>query len=310
MSAHPPIRITRAARRPRATAPATTLTGALAALLVAAPAAPAAAQADLPARGAALAARVAAMRDGTVRLAYPLRPGVCGMGESVRVGTTERYVGNGWIGDFGSRDTRDVEWDRHCETGPGRLVLGVEGGTVRTVRFYVGGRWRAADARTTDLGDVAADQAAGLLLRIAQGSASAPASGALRADDRAARAAIFPATLAAEVTPWPALLGIARDAAQPREARRQALHWLGIGAGEQATAGIAELSDDPDREVRLQAVVALSRRPADEGVPALIKVARTHRDPAMRRQALMWLGRSEDPRALALFEELLLARRD
>ena len=31
-------------------------------------------------------------------------------------------------------------------------------------------------------------------------------------------------------------------------------------------------------------------------------------DPEIRRKALFWLGQSEDPRALALFEELLTRR--
>ena len=50
---------------------------------------------------------------------------------------------------------------------------------------------------------------------------------------------------------------------------------------------------------------ALSQRPAEEGVPALIRIARTHRHPELRKQALFWLGQSEDPRALSLFEEIL-----
>ncbi len=50
---------------------------------------------------------------------------------------------------------------------------------------------------------------------------------------------------------------------------------------------------------------ALSQRPRDEGVPVLIRIARSHRDPKIRRRAIFWLGQSEDPRALALFEELL-----
>ncbi len=33
--------------------------------------------------------------------------------------------------------------------------------------------------------------------------------------------------------------------------------------------------------------------------------ARSHPDPEVRRKALFWLGQSGDPRALALFEELL-----
>jgi HEAT repeat protein len=52
-------------------------------------------------------------------------------------------------------------------------------------------------------------------------------------------------------------------------------------------------------------VFALSRRPREEAVPNLVRIARTHRDPEMRRQALFWLGRIDDARALALFEELL-----
>ena len=50
-------------------------------------------------------------------------------------------------------------------------------------------------------------------------------------------------------------------------------------------------------------VVALSQRPRDQAVPALISVARTNRDPEIRKKALFWLGQSNDPRALNLFEE-------
>jgi HEAT repeat protein len=52
-------------------------------------------------------------------------------------------------------------------------------------------------------------------------------------------------------------------------------------------------------------VFALSQRSSNEAVPALIKVARTSRDPELRKTALFWLGQSEDPRALHLFEEIL-----
>jgi hypothetical protein len=300
MSAAPmlPQPVTRAAHTARGALRAAAL------LALAAVARPAGAQADLPARGAALAPRVAAVRDGLVRFAFPLKAGVCGIGESVRVGRDQRTTVGSWYGEFDGSMLRgrDVEWEKECETGPGRVVLDVSGGSVQQVRFYVGGRWRSADsARVVDLGEVPADQASGLLLRIAQRDG-------LQAEPRAARAAIFPATLGADVAPWPTLLRLARDPAQPKEARSQALHWLGVGAGETATAGLAELTTDPNQEVRLAAVSALSRRPAAEGVPLLLNIARTHKDPAMRRQAMFWLGRSEDPRALALFEELLARR--
>jgi len=57
--------------------------------------------------------------------------------------------------------------------------------------------------------------------------------------------------------------------------------------------------------VRETAVFALSQRPRDEGVPALIRIVKENRDPDLRRKAIFWLGQSDDPRAIALFEELL-----
>ncbi|HEX4602271.1 MAG TPA: HEAT repeat domain-containing protein, partial [Gemmatimonadales bacterium] len=72
-------------------------------------------------------------------------------------------------------------------------------------------------------------------------------------------------------------------------------------------AGLTGLTDDSsvNRDVKEQAVFALSQRPREEGVPALIRVARANPDREVRRKALFWLGQSNDPRALALFEELL-----
>jgi HEAT repeat protein len=121
------------------------------------------------------------------------------------------------------------------------------------------------------------------------------------------RKAVLAAALADSVTVWPDLLALARDAAIARETRRAAVFWVGQAAEQAATRGLAELADrsDTDREVQEAAVFALSQRPADEGVPALIRLARTHRDPEIRRRAMFWLGQSGDPRALAFFEELL-----
>jgi TolA-binding protein len=63
--------------------------------------------------------------------------------------------------------------------------------------------------------------------------------------------------------------------------------------------------DECSAPLREQAVFALSQRSHDEGVPALIGIARTHPDGAIRKKALFWLGQSGDPRAIALFEEIL-----
>ncbi len=91
------------------------------------------------------------------------------------------------------------------------------------------------------------------------------------------------------------------------DTRRHAVFWLGQAAGEAATRGLDSIAVDArgDLEVRKHAVFALSQRPSEEGVPALIRIARTNSNPELRKSALFWLGQSEDPRALALFEELL-----
>src|SRR5438094_8150709 len=117
----------------------------------------------------------------------------------------------------------------------------------------------------------------------------------------------FSAVLADSVTIWPDLLKIAKSDDVSRKLRRSAVFWLGQAAGDAATRGLTDLVDDgrQDREVRESEVFALSQRPRDEGVPALIRVARENKDPDLRRKAIFWLGQSDVPRALALFEELL-----
>ena len=74
------------------------------------------------------------------------------------------------------------------------------------------------------------------------------------------------------------------------------MFWLGQKAGSRAAATLADAAaSDPDTEVKKRAVFALSRMPKDEGVPRLIEVARTNRNPEVRRQAMFWLGQSNDP---------------
>ncbi len=91
------------------------------------------------------------------------------------------------------------------------------------------------------------------------------------------------------------------------EARNQALFWLGHKAGEKALGVLKETveREDDDTEVQKHAVFVISRRPANEAVPLLIKIARTHAKPEVRKQAIFWLGRTGDARALAFFEEIL-----
>lgn len=100
------------------------------------------------------------------------------------------------------------------------------------------------------------------------------------------------------------LIALARDG-KSSVVRGTALFWVAQRAGDRAAGTITQALEDPETEVRKKAVFALSQLPKDEGVPKLIEVARNHRDPAVRRQAMFWLGQSRDPRALAFFEQVL-----
>jgi HEAT repeat protein len=244
-----------------------------------------------PSLGAqSIADRVSRAGDGSVRMSFATRPEVCGRGQSIS-------RGHNWRTNWGDYDrSRDVEWDNACDYGPGRLVLDKRDGEIVALRFVVGGRWRPATSAVTDLGNVPAKDAADYLMSLAS-----------KLPGKAGRDAIFPATLADSAVVWPALIRLARDEDRPRETRKQAVFWLGQAAGDAATAGLDSLSQDAsvDRDVQKQVVFALSQRPKDEGIPILIRVAKSHRDPEVRRDAVFWLGQSNDPRAIALFEELL-----
>jgi hypothetical protein len=239
-----------------------------------------------------IASRVSRVSNGTVRMTFAARPGICGSGNSIMHsnGRGRTTWGDNWS------TSRDVEWETDCSLGPARVVLDRRNGELTDLRFYVGGRWRPAASDVVDLGTVSAHEAADYLVSIAQSERGSMGE-----------KAIFPATIADSAVIWPALLKIARNSDLPRGTRTQSVFWLGQAAGDAATANLNTivLDNSVDREVREQAVFALSQRPRDEGIPALIAVARTNKDPEIRKKALFWLGQSHDPRALDLFEELL-----
>jgi hypothetical protein len=240
-----------------------------------------------------IASRVARVSNGTVRMSFNARPGICGSGSSIWYGGR----GHGrttWSDD--SHGSRDVEWENDCSMGPGRVVIDRQNGEVTDLRFYVGGRWRAAGAGVVDLGMVPAREAAEYLVSVARSERGSMGE-----------KAIFPATIADSAEIWPDLIKIARNSDVPRGTRTQSVFWLGQAAGDAATKGLNDIVVDNgvDQEVREQAVFALSQRPRAEAIPALIAVAKTNKDPEIRKKALFWLGQSGDPRALDLFEELL-----
>jgi HEAT repeat protein len=91
------------------------------------------------------------------------------------------------------------------------------------------------------------------------------------------------------------------------ELKKQALFWIGQKAGQRSLEVLGKTvdSDDADTDVQKQAVFAISQRPKDEAVPLLIKIAKTHAKPEVRKQAMFWLGQTGDPRALEFFKEVL-----
>ena len=91
------------------------------------------------------------------------------------------------------------------------------------------------------------------------------------------------------------------------DVRRQAIRLLGERASKRSFEFLSETaqSTDGNAEVQMQAVRAISERRAEEAVPILIKIARTHPNQAVRKQAIRSLGESGDPRAIDFFKEVL-----
>jgi HEAT repeat protein len=79
------------------------------------------------------------------------------------------------------------------------------------------------------------------------------------------------ASVADSATAWPELLGLARNTHLAPDTRRAAIFWLGQAAGEAATRGLDSIATDSGTD---------------------------------RRTAVFWLGQTDDPRAVALFEEI------
>jgi hypothetical protein len=234
-----------------------------------------------PVSAQSIADRVAAVEDGQVRFSYAAREGVCGNGRNI------------------STHSRTEDWEGPCESGPVRVALDIVDNTITDIDTYVGGRWRER-AGSVDLGTVSGVEASDYLLSLAETSS----------DDVAERA-IFPATIADSVEVWPRLLRLAKDSNRPRAVRQAAVLWVGMMASEVAVGELEAMvkEDGGDHEVKEVALMALSQLPDDRGVAALLDVARTSDDPEMRKHAIFWLGQTDDPRALSLFEEILTAKR-
>ena len=91
------------------------------------------------------------------------------------------------------------------------------------------------------------------------------------------------------------------------DVRRQAIRLLGERVSKRSFEFLSATaqSNDANAEVQVQAVRAISERKAEESVPLLIKIARSHPNQMVRKQAIRSLGESGDPRAIDFFREVL-----
>ncbi|MGI8742808.1 MAG: HEAT repeat domain-containing protein [Bryobacteraceae bacterium] len=125
-------------------------------------------------------------------------------------------------------------------------------------------------------------------------------------NDKIREHAVFALTQSKDPEAIQTVIRVAREDKVPK-VRGQALFWLAQRAGRKVAE--AELNhaieNDPETEVKKKAVFALTQIPENDGVPMLIQIARSNRNPAVRKQAMFWLGQSKDPRALSFFEEVL-----
>lgn len=227
------------------------------------------------ARGQDIAQRIKTVDNGVVNLLFASKPGVCGDGET-------------FISMSKSED--DYHW-RECRPGPVLVTLRVDGGDVTKLETHVGG------AAPSSALLVSTKAATDYLLDLAENGRSS-----------VGKHALFPALLADSVQPWPQLLQLARKENVSRDVRKSAIFWLSQAAGDKAAEGLKSLLSDDDVDIRKHAVFALAQLKDDQGVPALIDAAKTSKDPEVRKSAFFWLGQKNDPRVLALYEEILLKK--
>ncbi len=115
----------------------------------------------------------------------------------------------------------------------------------------------------------------------------------------------FDLTLSKDPAALNELIRMAHEELRRRFANRRSSGWRHKG-GKKVTEDLRTLAtNDPNEQIRKSAVFALSRLPGDEAATQLIAVADSSKDPIVRRQAIFWLGQSNDPRALEYLTKML-----
>lgn len=100
------------------------------------------------------------------------------------------------------------------------------------------------------------------------------------------------------------LLDIAQDPKESTELRKQALFWAGQG-GVSAEQLVALYDKTSDREMKKQLVFVYQQRGTGAAFDKLLDIARNEKDVEIRKDAIFWVSRSKDPRAVKLLEDLI-----
>jgi hypothetical protein len=223
-----------------------------------------------------LASRIAAVRDGKVRMTFASRDDVCGYGNGISTRSESRH--NTWSKERNA----DVEYDFGCSEGPARIVVEMDGGRPVQLRAYVGGRWRPA-SNVTDLGDVGVREATTWLLNVA-GTAS----------NKVSSSAIFATTLADSVDVATSLYQFARAEARPQDARENAIFWMSQVDDSRTVEYLEEiLRTSGNSGIQDKAIFALSQVGSNDAKKVLRDfVMNESASDKLRGQAIFWLGQS------------------
>ena len=220
------------------------------------------------------------VREGTVRLTYAARPGLCGDGrETIRSGPAVIVLPN--MFGYGRSDINV------CFTGPVRVAIRHSNGETISYRVHVGGRWSAEDD-ATDLGIVSAPDAARYLL-----------DQATRTNGRNSEYALAAAVFADSIDLVPDLARIARNDQFQRELRQRAVFWIGSYDDEASTRTLHELASESrlDDEIRGSAIIALGRDDISDDDVAWLRSLYPNVSEKLRDNIFLAVSRSDSPRA-------------
>lgn len=124
-------------------------------------------------------------------------------------------------------------------------------------------------------------------------------------DERFREKAVFAFTRSHQPDAMQDVVWFARNDPSAR-VRGQAIFWMAqIGGRKEAEQITDAIANDPETDVKKRAVFALAQMKDGEGVPSLINVAKTNKNPVVRREAIRWLGRTNDPRAIDYLEQIV-----